>query len=293
MVRYAISMTITYAYAGGASGRNIVRLMPEHLPGVQHVMSGRLVITPQPDNWCEGRDFFGNHFVEASFARQHRDISFGVEAEVERFDFQLPPSHAGARLDAIRAATASVLSLDALSPHHFVHASALLPDDADIAAFSRDAAGHCQTVVEAVETLGKALNAAIAFDSEATTVETPPSAAFAARRGVCQDMTHIMIIGLRALGIPAGYVSGFLRTLPPPGEAKLHGVDAMHAWVMAWCGPDVGWIEYDPTNAMPSGKDHIMISYGRDYADVAPVKGVLRLAGGQSSTQAVDVRELQ
>jgi transglutaminase-like putative cysteine protease len=182
--------------------------------------------------------------------------------------------------------------LDARSPHHFLRASALLPDDPAIAGFARDTAAHCRTVVEAVETLGRALNAAMAFDSEATTVETPPSAAFAARRGVCQDISHIMIIGLRALGIPAGYVSGFLRTLPPPGQPKLEGVDAMHAWVRAWCGPEAGWFEYDPTNAMPAGTDHVMISYGRDYADVAPVKGVLRLAGAQSSTQAVDVREL-
>jgi transglutaminase-like putative cysteine protease len=80
--------------------------------------------------------------------------------------------------------------------------------------------------------------------------------------------------------------------LPPPGEQRLEGVDAMHAWVRAWCGPRIGWIEYDPTNAMPAGRDHVMVSYGRDYADVAPVKGVLRLAGTQASTQSVDVTEL-
>jgi transglutaminase-like putative cysteine protease len=292
MVRYAIRMTITYTYAGGASGRNIVRLMPEHLPGLQHVVKGRLVVTPTPDSWREGRDFFGNHFAEAGFTQPHPEIRFGVEAEVERFDLKPPPPGAGTRLDGIRDATAAVLSLDADAPHHFAHPSGLLRHDPEIAAFARASAGQCATARDAVEALGRALHAAMAFDNEATTVETPPSAAFAARRGVCQDMSHIMIVGLRALGIPAGYVSGFLRTLPPPGGTRLEGVDAMHAWVRAWCGPVIGWIEYDPTNAMPAGRDHIMISYGRDYADVAPVKGVLRLAGTQASTQAVDVHEL-
>jgi transglutaminase-like putative cysteine protease len=102
-------------------------------------------------------------------------------------------------------------------------------------------------------------------------------------------MTHIMILALQALGIPAGYVSGFLRTLPPPGGVRLEGVDAMHAWVRAWCGSAQGWIEYDPTNACAVGQDHIVVAYGRDYADVSPVRGVLRTTGDQVSVQRVDV----
>ena len=87
------------------------------------------------------------------------------------------------------------------------------------------------------------------YDPDATEVDTPLAEAFAARHGVCQDFSHIMIAGLRSLGIPAGYVSGFLRTMPPPGKPRLEGADAMHAWVRAWCGAEAGWIEYDPTNA--------------------------------------------
>ena len=91
------------------------------------------------------------------------------------------------------------------------------------------------------------------------------------------------------IGIPAGYVSGFLRTNPPPGKPRLEGADAMHAWVRAWCGWQTGWIEYDPTNALIVGADHILIARGRDYGDVSPVKGVLKIAGDQKSEQAVDV----
>jgi len=98
---------------------------------------------------------------------------------------------------------------------------------------------------------------------------------------------------LRTAGVPAGYVSGFLRTIPPKGQPRLQGADAMHAWVRAWCGLEVGWVEYDPTNAVFSGTDHIIIARGRDYSDVAPVKGVLRTSGQQDADHAVDVIEVE
>jgi transglutaminase-like putative cysteine protease len=98
-----------------------------------------------------------------------------------------------------------------------------------------------------------------------------------------------MIACLRGIGIPAGYVSGFLRTIPPAGKERLAGADAMHAWVRAWCGTEAGWIEFDPTNNLLVANDHIVIARGRDYADVAPVKGVLRTAGSQTTEQSVDV----
>lgn len=110
-----------------------------------------------------------------------------------------------------------------------------------------------------------------------------------AEGGVCQDFAQVMIACLRGIGIPAGYVSGFLRTLPPPGRPRLEGADAMHAWVRAWCGWQAGWIEYDPTSAQVAGSDHIVVARGRDYGDVAPVKGVLRIAGDQKTEHAVDV----
>ena len=99
----------------------------------------------------------------------------------------------------------------------------------------------------------------------------------------------MMIACLRGIGVPAGYVSGFLRTNPPPGQPRLEGADAMHAWVRAWCGWETGWIEFDPTNAVVAGTDHILVARGRDYGDVAPVKGVLRIAGAQKTEHAVDV----
>jgi transglutaminase-like putative cysteine protease len=98
-----------------------------------------------------------------------------------------------------------------------------------------------------------------------------------------------MIAGLRSIGVPAGYVSGFLRTTPPKGQPRLEGADAMHAWVRAWCGKEGGGVEYDPTNDLMVGTDHVVVGYGRDYADVAPLKGVLRTSGGQAGTHRVDL----
>ena len=144
-------------------------------------------------------------------------------------------------------------------------------------------------MAETVSAIGQALFAHMRFDANATTVDTTPSEAFAKRRGVCQDFSHIMIACLRGIGIPAGYVSGFLCTKPPPGKPRLEGADAMHAWVQAWCGEAAGWVEFDPTNNCLAGGDHIVVAHGRDYGDVAPVKGTMRISGNQKSRQAVDV----
>ena len=140
-----------------------------------------------------------------------------------------------------------------------------------------------------VRHLGRRLQRDFDYDTDATEVDTPVGEAFDMRAGVCQDFSHIMIAGLRGLGIPAGYVSGFLRTIPPPGKTRLEGADATHAWVRAWCGEAMGWQEFDPTNGIASGDDHITLAYGRDYADVAPIAGVVKTLGRQEAEQAVDV----
>ncbi len=122
---------------------------------------------------------------------------------------------------------------------------------------------------------------------------TSPAEAFAARRGVCQDFAHVMIAGLRGLGLPALYVSGYIRTIPPPGKPRLAGADASHAWVAVWCGPSFGWLGLDPTNAIPEGDDHIVVARGRDYADVPPVDGVILSYGGHDLEVSVDVAPVE
>ena len=120
-----------------------------------------------------------------------------------------------------------------------------------------------------------------------------PSVAFAQRRGVCQDFAHVMISGLRGLGLPAAYVSGYLRTIPPAGRERLEGADAMHAWVLIWCGPGIGWRGFYSTNSMVAGNDHVVLAIGRDYADVAPIDGVILASGEQHLEVSVNVIPLQ
>ena len=144
-------------------------------------------------------------------------------------------------------------------------------------------------MLEAATDLTHRIKTDMAYEIGSTTVTTTPPMSFALRRGVCQDFAHIMISGLRGIGLPAAYVSGYLRTHRPPGAARLQGADAMHAWVLVWCGADVGWIGFDPTNDMIASDEHIVLAVGRDYTDVAPMDGVIVAAGGQAIDVAVNV----
>ena len=132
-----------------------------------------------------------------------------------------------------------------------------------------------------------------AYDKKATKVETTPIEAFQLKRGVCQDFAQIMISGLRAAGLPAAYVSGYIRTLPPPGQPRLVGADATHAWVLVWAGPQLGWVGVDPTNGIWMAGDHIVVAIGRDYADVAPIDGIVLGWGAQEMHVSVDVEPLE
>ena len=124
---------------------------------------------------------------------------------------------------------------------------------------------------------------------QATVVSTPLKEAFEHRRGVCQDFAHVMIAGLRGLGLPAAYVSGYLRTIPPPGQRRLQGADATHAWVRLWCGAEIGWVGLDPTNEILVENEHIVLGAGRDYSDVSPIDGIIVGARKQKLAVAVDV----
>lgn len=286
---YDIAMTIAHDYdRPAAAGRHILRLMPADLPGRQRRITGALSIRPEPSEARPLVDFFGNSGLEVVFRAAHDEILFRLSARVERLaeprglDISPPLSRLAGEIAAQR-------SLAAAAPHHFLGPSPRVPLSPEITAWAAAEVAPEMTVAAAVEAIGRAIHRDFAFDAGATTVDTAPAEAFARRRGVCQDFSHVMIAALRGIGVPAGYVSGFLRTYPPPGQPRLDGADAMHAWVSAWCGREAGWTEYDPTNAMPSGPDHILVARGRDYGDVAPVRGVLRIAGAQSTEQAVDV----
>ncbi|MCE6951254.1 transglutaminase family protein [Cereibacter sphaeroides] len=291
-MQYHVRLSITYHYARPTSGgRHLLRLLPQHIPGVQEVSNELIAISPRPAERAEFTDFFGNRTVEVALGCDHSEIVFTATCKVDRL-FEGPAEDRSPPPAALRDQIAAHRDLGPAAPHHFLAPSPRIHAVAVITDYVRQQMAGAATVRGAVEALGLALHRDMRFDGSATTVDTPPEEAFTHRHGVCQDFAQIMIAGLRGVGVPAAYVSGYLRTVPPPGRPRLEGSDAMHAWVRAWCGSEDGWIDYDPTNACFAGLDHMSAAVGRDYGDVAPVSGILRTSGDQKTSHAVDVNPL-
>jgi transglutaminase-like putative cysteine protease len=180
-------------------------------------------------------------------------------------------------------------SVLAVSPTNYLFPSPMIALDPGIADWCAKSLHPSRNSLEAAIELARRIQDEFAFDPDATKTETPPAEAFAQRGGVCQDFAQIMISGLRSAGLPAAYVSGYIRTIPPPGEERLVGADATHAWVLLWCGPDRGWVGVDPTNGIWMAGDHIVTAIGRDYSEVAPIDGVFLGSGAQTMSVSVDV----
>ena len=288
-MKYSIRLTIAHYYdLPAANSRHLIRVLPRTLLGRQKLTTHLLEVFPEPESKAEGLDFFGNTTHSCAHRDQHKEMSIRLSCHVE-MDAPSLWQDLSPSIQRLRSDHDTLTDLGPTSPLHFLGPSPRLPPNSAIRDFAKDLHQPEASAVETVIRIGKALHDTMTFDATATTVDTDAADAFRLQRGVCQDFTHIMILALQSLGVPSGYVSGYLRTLPPPGSVKLEGADAMHAWVRAWCGPLQGWIEYDPTNATLVGTDHVVAGYGRDYSDVAPVRGHLRSSGGQSNTQAVDV----
>ncbi|VDS08159.1 Transglutaminase-like superfamily protein [Paracoccus haematequi] len=287
LYRLRLSFRYDFARPTGA-GRQLLRITPADLPGLQEVQQTAITVTPPPVERSGFTDFFGNEVTQlvlpAGLTQLRFDMSGRVLRHGDETELDLSASPASLALDL-----AEITDLGPHSPHHFLRPSPRIPHVPAIADFARAACAGAATLRDAVQSLGRAIHAHMRFDSVATEVDTPIADAFAGRQGVCQDFSQIMVSGLRSIGVPGAYVSGFLRTVPPPGRPRLEGADAMHAWVRAWTGAEAGWCEYDPTNACFVGADHVTIGYGRDYGDVAPVTGSMRLAGSQSGSHSVDI----
>lgn len=290
---YDIRMELTYDYDSQVyGGRHMIRVAPISVPGVQRVIASSLTIDPKPERETTFTDFFGNSATAITFTRPHDHLAIRLSARVLVEDLQPPadlsPTRAGLAQEIVR-----FWSVEPDSPQHFLAGSPRVPVVPEITDYVNKVTVGAGSVMDTANALCLAIHRDFDYDPKATDVETKPAEAFALRKGVCQDFAHVMIAGLRGIGIPAGYVSGFLRTNPPPGKARLEGADAMHAWVRVWCGQHMGWVEFDPTNAMIAGPDHISIGHGRDYADISPIVGVFKTHGSHEANQSVDVLRVE
>ncbi len=290
---YDIAHITTYRYeAPVASARCIMRLSPRD-GGGQNAVFSRIDLSPPAELSHERQDFFGNRICEAQIHKPHTTLQIALRARVA-VERAPPPAFAlTPAWETVRSAAQASNSLAARSPAHCIYPSRFVPLLGAVADYARTSFPPGRPVLEGAAELMRRIHADFAYDPEATKIATPLAQAFERRSGVCQDFAHIMIAGLRGLGLPAAYVSGYLRTLPAPGEARLEGADSTHAWVSIWCGPEFEWFDLDPTNAITVEDDHIVIAIGRDYADVSPIDGVILGAGKQKLTVSVDVREAQ
>ena len=279
---YDITHTSTYVHAAPvASTRGVIRLLPRDDDVGQKVVSSALETTPTPHAVRERRDFFGNRIVEAQLNTPHAKLRIVLRArvEVDRPDVPAAPLTPDWH-EARRLALASP-SLAASSPVHALFPSRLAPLDEAVTRYASESFPCGRTILEGALDLMRRIHADFVYDARATRIGTPIAQVFAKRRGVCQDFAHLMIAGLRGLGLPAAYVSGYIRTLPIGGLPTLEGSDASHAWVSVWCGPAFGWIGLDPTNRTLVGNDHVVVATGRDYSDVSPIDGVVHGSGEQ------------
>jgi transglutaminase-like putative cysteine protease len=286
---YDIRLELHYDYAGFVHGdRHLVRVAPASIPGLQRVIAASLSFDPRPDGESTFVDFYGNTVTTIAYRGYHDRLDVRLQARVGIED-EAPAADLSPDLAGLQRELAGLWTLAADSPHHFLAASPRVALSAPIAGYARQSLARTASVRAAALDFCLSIHRDFAYDRQSTNVDTTPLEAFELRRGVCQDFVHVMIAGLRGVGIPAAYVSGFLRTIPPSGQPRLEGADAMHAWVRVWCGRHCGWVEFDPTNAMLAGADHITIGHGRDYADISPIVGVLRTSGRHEAKQAVDV----
>jgi transglutaminase-like putative cysteine protease len=283
---YDIRQTTSYTYASKvAYAHHILRLTPIDRRG-QRVQATALDIVPAPVGRHEGRDFFGNRLTWIELAEPHDRLTIKVAARIAVDIAEMPRDTP--EWETVRDRVFATVDIGATSPAHFLFASRLVSLDPEIRDYARESFIPGQPILTAATDLMRRIKTDFAYDVGATTVKTTPSMSFALRRGVCQDFAHIMISGLRGLGLPAAYVSGYLRTLRA-GAPSLQGADAMHAWVGVWCGEEAGWCGLDPTNAVPAGDDHVVVAIGRDYADVAPIGGIVFASGDQRIEEAVSV----
>lgn len=271
------------------TAQHMARLKPANRDG-QRLVSHRLVVDPQPLQQSESLDVFGNtrHFFSLQFAHESlRVVSESLVATAAREEPRdsLPWEQAAERTRYHRNAKYDPAA-------EFAFASPYVPRDAAFVEYAHASFTPGRPLLEAARDLMRRIHADIEYETTATDVNTPALEALELRKGVCQDLAHVMLGCLRSLGLPARYVSGYLLTEPPPGRPRLVGCDASHAWVALYLpaadGPGI-WVDLDPTNDRGAGEDYVTLAVGRDYSDVSPMRGVIHGGANHRLQVAVTV----
>ena len=272
-MRYDIRLRIGYDYALAVrSAHHLLRVSPRIDRGqTLHALS--LDVAPDTDETLQESCFFGNRTHHLLLNRPHTALSVEMRARVEvrRAEPDLSNAPDIATLsDMARHSRAE----SGQSPIYQLAASRMVAPLPEAGIFVAESLSGLSPGL-GVLAVAQRISGEFAYEPGFSSLATTPAQTLSSRRGVCQDFAHLMIAGLRQTGIPAAYVSGFLRTDPPPGQPRIEGADEMHAWIEAWLGPDLGWVGFDPTNGCLAGDGHVAVAFGRDYADVPPLRGII------------------
>jgi len=288
--RYRVVHRTDYQYgAPVASGQTIAHLLVRETP-YQHVLRADVAVEPRPDHRHTHIDGFGNLVSYLALQQSHTRLTVTATSDVDVIVPAAPLS--SPPWEDVPGLLAPDTSADALLARQCALDSPLVVADDDLAAYARPSFPPGRPLYDGVSDLTYRMFNDFVFDPGVTDVTTPPAEVLVYRRGVCQDFAHLAIGCLRSLGLPARYVSGYIETTPPPGEEKLVGSDASHAWLSVYV-PGYGWLDADPTNNQVPPYRHITVAWGRDYGDVTPVRGVVFGPAVEQTLQvAVDVLRL-
>lgn len=290
-MRYRVKHVTEYKYQELVNtAHNRLCLVPLNLPE-QKCLTSEIKILPVPDETEYRTDFFGNTILFISIYKEHQKLEIISESTIDILPKIQVSLAANSPLQwseiksviAQRDEYADVSQY--LLPSHYV------PNSLAIKKFAEECFPPGETLWNACHLLMKKIFTSLKFTPGFTTINTPVEEVVKSRKGVCQDFAHLMIACLRNMGVPARYVSGYLETFPPPGKEKLVGSDASHAWVAVYF-PEIGWVEFDPTNNLLPAENHVIVAFGRDYFDVAPLKGIIFSSGNQQVEVKVDVTRM-
>lgn len=291
-MRYQIHHQTSYDYESKVSySHHIARLRPT--PNVRQLDGPfRLEISPRPDTLSHYRDYFGNATSYFSVITPHRRLVIDSYSQVEVKPIINPDLAISMPWESVRDILKAPRLPQDISAAEFTFPSPLCPTLPELADYARPSFPKGMPILKGARDLTTRIFSDFKFDPKVTTVSTPVSEILEKRAGVCQDFSHLQIACLRSIGLAARYISGYLRTLPPPGKARLIGADASHAWVSVYA-PQVGWTGFDATNNVLPGSDHIRIAHGRDYLDISPVRGTVFGGGTQTLKLGVTVSEME
>lgn len=290
-MRYRVNHVTVYEYSESVSiGHNEARLVPRVTPH-QRPIRTRLSIEPTAAVLVEDRDYFGNVLHFFTLQESHTRLAVTASSEVELLPVEPPALELSLPWEIVRDRVRADRSVEGLRAFEFTMESAYVRATPGLAEYALTSFTPGRPLLEAVFELTRRIQADFTYVPGSTTVSTPLEEVLSKRQGVCQDFAHLEIGMLRALGLPACYVSGYVHSAPPPGQPKLQGVDASHAWLSVWC-PGFGYVDFDPTNGCMPSDEHITLARGRDFGDASPLRGVILGGGGHAVRVAVDVQRL-